>query len=140
MASGPARQLLHLFYDDDCELCCRLQRLVQAWDPSGQVEAVALSAPDLDARFPDLDVARARQNLTARAADGTLYEDLAALRQVAVRIPRLRRLGWIYRLPGVHGVARGAYRSLNRYRRQLCRECGERRTRSRRRGQKPPRG
>jgi len=137
--TGAARPGLCLFFDDDCELCRRLAWVVRHWDRGRKVEVVPLSRPDLSAVFPALDVGRARRQLTAVDGQGRVYEGLAAVRQVAQRLPAVRRLGWIYQVPGVGRVADGLYRTTNHYRRRLCLRCGEHWTpsRSRRLG---PRG
>jgi predicted DCC family thiol-disulfide oxidoreductase YuxK len=125
MAPRGTMSPVQLFYDDGCELCCRLQRWVAARDRTGLVEAIPVSGADLALRFPDLDVEKARAQLSVRSQDGQIHEGMAGLRQIALRLPALRQLAWIYSLPGVSAAASGAYRTVNRYRRRLCLRCGE---------------
>lgn len=121
--SGGAQ--LYLFYDGECELCVRFKEWIGARDGEGMIETLALEDTELPERFPEVDLEMARAQLTVRDREGRIYQGLAALRQLALRLPGIRRLDWIYRLPGAQTVAGGLYRTVNRYRKQLCLSCGE---------------
>jgi predicted DCC family thiol-disulfide oxidoreductase YuxK len=121
---GGAR--LYLFYDSQCRLCRRFKTWIESRDRAGRIQALALADPVLPARFPDLDLDRARQQLTVRDREGNCYQGLAALRQLAGQLPGIRHLDWIYRLPGVGAAAAALYRAADRHRRQGCPSCGER--------------
>ena len=116
---------LYLFFDGECPLCCRFKEWIEGRDRTGTICALALDDPELEARFPEVDLDRARQQLTVRDRAGNLYEGLAALRQLALRLPGIRRLDWVYQLPGARAVAGGLYRTVNQYRKKLCLRCGE---------------
>ena len=91
---------LYLFYDGECELCLRFKEWIEARDRGGTIAALALDGPELPERFPEVDLEMARAQLTVLDREGRIYEGLAALRQLALRLPGIRRLDWIYRLPG----------------------------------------
>ncbi len=120
--SGPA---LYLFYDGECPLCCRFKEWIDRLDAEGAVCALALDETDLPERFPQLDLQVARREITVCNGLGQLFHGIEALRQLTRILPGLRRLDWIYRLPGATPIARRAYRAVNRRRQRLCRQCGE---------------
>jgi predicted DCC family thiol-disulfide oxidoreductase YuxK len=124
-ASGDGIRLF-LFYDAQCPLCVHLKELVSRWDRDGAILALGLDNAELPARFPDLDLSRARQQLTVRDPQGRLFEGGAAVQQLARLLPGVRRLTWVYRLPGVAPAVEGLYRTVHRYRTRLCLQCGER--------------
>ena len=125
MADRADRAQLFLFYDGRCELCRRFKEWIAARDQEGIIQALELDDPELAARFADVDLERAREQLTVRDREGNLFQGLAALRRLSRHLPGIRRLDWIYRLPGVKTVASGLYRTVNRYRTKLCLSCGE---------------
>ena len=92
MSSADLALPLVLLFDDDCELCRRFQRWVSARDRLGLVESAPLSMAELETRFPQLDLERARAHLTVCSETGGIHEGLAALRQIGLRLPAMRRL------------------------------------------------
>ena len=125
MIKGFDRARLCLFYDSECALCCRFKEWIENRDQEGAILVLALDDPELPGVFPELDLVAAREQLTVRDRQGRFYQGLAALRQLSLHLPGIRRLDWIYRLPGVQAVAAGLYRTVNRYRKGLCLSCGE---------------
>ncbi|MFH1570815.1 MAG: DUF393 domain-containing protein [Gemmatimonadota bacterium] len=122
MASDPA---LYLFYDRDCPLCRRFKSAIEAWDRGRHIEVVDLADPRTPARFPDLDLAAARAQLTVRDRLGAAVAGAEALRRLTQVLPGLRHLAWVYQLPGATPVVAAVYRAVNRHRRRLCLQCGE---------------
>ncbi len=120
--SGPA---LYLFYDGDCPLCCRFKEWIDRLDTQNAVCALSLSDAELPTRFPHIDLQEARQHLTACDGEGRVFHGVEALRQLTRVLPGLRRLTWVYRLPSVTPAAQRAYRAVNRNRKRLCLQCGE---------------
>ena len=115
---------LYLFYDGECELCMRFKAWVQERDAEGRIALLPLEVALAD-RFPQVDLERASQQLTACDRRGQTYEGMAALRQLAKYLPGMARLDWIYSLPGVEQMAGGVYKTVNRFRKRLCLRCGE---------------
>ena len=81
--------------------------------------------PRLPERFPQLDLERASEFLTVCDRLGRVREGVEAMRQLTRHVPALRRLQWVYRLPGVTPTLRGIYRTAQRHRKKLCLSCGE---------------
>lgn len=116
---------LYLFLDGDCPLCVRFGQAIARWDREGCIALVDLGAQQARALLDDDARAAARAQLTARDRLGTLYRGIEALRRVADLLPGIRRLHWVYGLPGVTPVLDRVYRAVHRHRRALCLKCGE---------------
>jgi len=130
---------LYFFYDSECELCCRFKEWIERRDREGAIRVLGLDDPELPELFPELDLEAAQEQLTVRDREGNFYRGLTALRQLSLHLPGIRRLDWIYRLPGVGTVATGLYRTVNRYRKRLCLSCGEKWMPSRKHSQRKKR-
>ena len=116
---------LHLFADPNCPLCRQFRKWIVHLDREGLVEIVELDDPRLPERFPQLDLERASEFLTVCDRLGRVREGVEAMRQLTRHVPALRRLQWVYRLPGVTPTLRGIYRTAQRHRKKLCLSCGE---------------
>lgn len=116
---------LYLFYDGDCPLCRRFKEWVNRLDTESAICALPLDAAELSTRFPHIDLQEARQRLTVCNKLDQVFHDVEALQQLTHILPGLRRLAWIYRLPGVTPTVQRAYRTVNRNRKRLCLQCGE---------------
>ena len=116
---------LYLFTDPTCPLCRQFRKWIDHLDRDGLIEIVALDDPQLPARFPQLDLKRASEFLTVCDRLGRVREGVEAMRQLTRHLPALRRLQWVYRLPGVTPTLRGVYRTAQRHRKKLCLSCGE---------------
>ena len=115
---------LYLFYDPNCPLCRRFRKWIHHLDRGETIEIVPLNSPDLAARFPQLNLKRANESLTVCDLLGRVREGVEAVRQLTSYLPGLRRLRWVYRLPGVTPTLRGVYRTAQRHRKRLCLSCG----------------
>ncbi len=107
-----------LLFDGNCRICSGQAALVARHDPAGRIESLDMNTPEARARFPQVTPAAARRELHLVAPDGALYRGPEAVRETLLRLPRLRALGLLMRLPGVMAVARPIYRLVarNRYR------------------------
>ncbi|HIG54773.1 MAG TPA: DUF393 domain-containing protein [Candidatus Latescibacteria bacterium] len=116
---------LYFFYDNTCELCVKFKGWVVERDVTGEIEVLPLDEEGVEQRFPMVDFARVREQLTVCDPQGKAYEGGEALRMLARNVPGLALLDWAYGLPGVQSVAGGVYRRVNRVRKRLCLSCGE---------------
>ena len=116
---------LYFFYDQTCALCVRFKGWVAQRDVTREVELLPLSEEGLQARFPMVDFTRAGKQLTECDRRGEVYEGIAVLRMLALSVPGLALLDWVYGLPGVQAVSGGIYQTVNRVRRRLCFNCGD---------------
>jgi len=116
---------LYLFYDRDCPLCRRFKKAIETWDREGLIEVVDLADDRTPDRFSTVDLAAARQELSVSDRLGHLSQGGEALRRLTRLLPGIRRLAWVYRLPGVTPMVGRLYGTVHRRRRQLCLKCGE---------------
>mgnify|MGYP002036379282 CR=1 FL=1 len=121
----PGSVRLHLFSDPSCPLCRQFRKWIRHLDRERLIEILDLNDPRLQERFPQLDLERASESLTVCDRLGHVREGVEAVRQLTLHLPALRRLQWIYRLPGVTPTLRGVYRTAQRQRKKLCLKCGE---------------
>ncbi len=120
--SGPE---LVLFYDRKCPLCRKFVQFIERLDGEGAIEVVDLASPGIEERFKYLDLDAARQNLTVCDRLRKPWHGVEAIRRITKLLPGVRRLTWVYRLPGVTPAVGRVYRSVQRNRQRLCLKCGE---------------
>jgi predicted DCC family thiol-disulfide oxidoreductase YuxK len=106
-----------LLYDGNCRICTSQIRTVAAYDDNAQIELLDMNSPEAQARFPQVTPEMAQRELHLVAPDGSLYRGAEAIRETLLRLPSLRGLGELLRLPGAMGVARPIYAWIaeNRY-------------------------
>ncbi len=102
---GPLRVLT----DGACPLCRRLRAWIQARSTPDAVVFVDLHQADLARHLPSVDLVRAQRELTAIDAGGSTYTGVGALQQLARRVPALRGLAWIWKLPGIDLLVAGLH-------------------------------
>ena len=119
----PAR--LTLLYDDECPLCRRFKEAIESWDAEGVIDIVDLATAESQPRFRYVNFAAARQQLTVCDQLGNASHGIEALRRLTQLLPGIRRLTWVYRLPGVTPAIGKVYQDVNRRRQRLCLKCGE---------------
>ena len=115
---------LYLFYDRDCPLCRRFRKAIETWDREGLIEVVDLADDRTAGRFGTVDVEAARRELSVSDRLGHLSQGVEALRRLTQLLPGIRRLAWVYRLPGVTPMVGRLYGTVHRRRRRLCLKCG----------------
>lgn len=106
-----------LLYDGACRICTGQAETVAAYNDAGQIEILDLRSPEVRERFPQVAPEVAQRELHLVAPDGTLYRGAEAVRETLLRLPSLRGLGEVMRLPGVMDLARPIYAFIaaNRY-------------------------
>jgi predicted DCC family thiol-disulfide oxidoreductase YuxK len=57
--------------------------------------------------------------------DGSIDVGADAAYQIARRLPGWRRIAWLYRLPLLNPIARGAYALVAKYRYKLAARCDD---------------
>lgn len=107
-----------MLYDGSCRICTSQASTVAAYNDDGLIELLDLNAPAAQARFPQVTPAAARRELHLVAPDGSLHRGAEAVREILLRLPALRGLGELLRLPGAMSLAGPLYAFIaeNRYR------------------------
>lgn len=106
-----------MLYDGACRICTSQAQTVEAYNDDGLIEILDMNTPEARARFPQVTPAMAQRELHLVAPDGTFYQGAEAVRETLLRLPSLRGLGELMRLPGAMIVARPLYALVarNRY-------------------------
>ncbi len=91
--------------------------MVAAYNDAELIEILDLRSPAVRERFPQVTPEAAQRELHLVAPDGALFRGAEAVRETLLRLPSLRGLGELLRLPGVIDLARPIYAfvAANRY-------------------------
>ena len=111
-------------YDGECPFCLRQIARIRAWDPGGRFEYLPRQTDGIEERFPILATSDFDVGMRLIEPGGRVHVGADAVYEIARRLPRTRWAAWLYRVPGLHGVAREAYGWIARNRRRLGRACG----------------
>jgi predicted DCC family thiol-disulfide oxidoreductase YuxK len=98
-----------IVYDAECDFCRSQMDRVRRWDRGGRCEYVAAQDPDLLDRFPQLRGTELADGLRVILPDGGVRCGADAVHAIAQRLPAVRWLSPVYRLPGVGPLSRRAY-------------------------------
>ena len=111
-----------LIFDGACGFCQRMVEDLSRRDTAGRLAFVPLSDPSVAARWPALDPAALSNAMHLVLPDGRVLAGADALPEILRRLPRWRRVAWIFSLPGALPFARRAYALVARNRHRLgCR-------------------
>jgi predicted DCC family thiol-disulfide oxidoreductase YuxK len=106
-----------MLYDGNCRICTGQAETVAAFNDDGLIEILDLNSPEVRARFPQVTPDAAQRELHLVAPDGSLFRGAEAVRETLLRLPSLRGLGELMRVPGAMSLARPLYAwvAANRY-------------------------
>jgi len=110
-------------YDDQCAFCRARMRAIRTWDRDGRCRFIAIRDPDLLVRFPQLRGTELTDGLRVILPDGQIRVGADAVHAIALRLPAIRWLAPIYRVPGVRALARRTYAWIAAHRHALGRSC-----------------
>ncbi|MAF09025.1 hypothetical protein CMK11_01115 [Candidatus Poribacteria bacterium] len=96
-------------FDGDCSFCQGQIRRMQRLTVPGRFEFVARQTDGLEDRFPALRKDAFSTGMRYVAPDGAVSVGADAVYQVARGMRYVRRVAWLYRVPGVRAVARVVY-------------------------------
>ncbi|TWT44238.1 hypothetical protein RAS1_06480 [Phycisphaerae bacterium RAS1] len=126
-ATKPAGQAPRcvLVYDGACGFCRRQVAWIAARDRSQLFEFTPRQSPGLDERFPALREGDFDTGLRLILPDGRIRVGADGVYEIARRLPRWRRLAWLYHVPGLRAVARALYAWIARNRHRFARRCDD---------------
>jgi len=78
---------VQVFFDGACPLCSRETRHYQKKDVHGRIQFVDIAGPQFDAKAYGLDPTRVTEVMHARTADGRVYTELNAFKQIWRALP-----------------------------------------------------
>ena len=112
-------------YDEDCPFCRKQMAWVRAKVSQEPFEFVASQAPGLTERFPVLRGEDLGTGLRLLLPDGSVLSSADAVHGIARRLPRWRWIAWLYRVPGLHALARKLYAWVAAHRHALAHSSDE---------------
>jgi predicted DCC family thiol-disulfide oxidoreductase YuxK len=108
-----------VIYDGNCEFCRAQVASIQRLDRKKEFEYVPFQVA-LE-RFPELGDCNLGMRLID--SDGKVYIGADGVYQIVCRLPRWRRIAWLYRLPGLRWFLRMIYAWIVTHRRSRNIEC-----------------
>ena len=114
-----------LVYDGNCSFCRRWVARIARSDRSGTFELVARQTEGLTQRFPKLAEGDFNTGMRLITPDDTIHVGADAAYQIARRLRYLRRLAWLYRVPGIHWLTRSVYAWIAAHRQSLSGKCDD---------------
>ncbi|MBT3270472.1 DUF393 domain-containing protein [Candidatus Poribacteria bacterium] len=106
-------------FDGDCSFCQGQIRRMRRLTIPGRFEFVARQTDGLEDRFPMLRADEFSTGMRYVAEDGAVSVGADAVYQVARGMRYVRRITWLYRVPGARLVARAMYGWVARNRQRL---------------------
>jgi predicted DCC family thiol-disulfide oxidoreductase YuxK len=111
-------------YDGACRFCRAQIARIQRWGGAGRFEFVPSSTPGLFERFPTLQASDLSTGLRL-VQGGQVSVGAEAVYRIARVLPRTRWFAWLYRVPGLHGLAQRLYGWVAARRYRLAGRCDE---------------
>jgi len=114
-----------IVYDGQCRFCQRQMAWITRRDRGGAFEFIPSQTPGLLERFPTLAGEDFNTGLRVVLPDSDLRKGADAVYEIARRLPRWRRIAWVYRLPGVRQLSRVIYGWIAARRYTLAGRCDQ---------------
>lgn len=130
MTPDPAREnerCRTIIFDGECPFCQRQMAWIASRAVPGDFDFVPRQTPGLTERFPFLAQSDFNSGLRLVLPDGTLRVGADGVYEIVRRLPRWRRLAWLYRVPVLHALAKLVYAWIARRRQSLARTCEDER-------------
>ncbi|MGD2110713.1 MAG: DUF393 domain-containing protein [Phycisphaerae bacterium] len=112
-------------YDGECRFCRRWVARIARRDANGAFEFVPRHAEGLVDRFPRLGEAEFSTGVRLITPDGDIHVGADAAHQIVRRLPYVRRVAWLYRVPVLHSLTRAAYGWIAANRQRLSGQCAD---------------
>ena len=110
-------------YDGGCPFCLKQIAKIKQRDREGAFEYLPRQSEGLEQRFPMLAEGDFDSGMRLVHTDQSISVGADAVYEIARRLHGWRRLAWLYRVPLLRGVLRGAYGWVARNRYRLAKKC-----------------
>lgn len=124
MTTSPITQSV-VVYDGECAFCRTQIERMRRKDKLGCFDFVPRQTPGLDDRFPQLKEGDFDTGMRLIQPGGRVHVGADAVYEISRRLPVWRRVAWVYRVPGIHALARWTYAWIAAHRRSLGRTCDD---------------
>ncbi len=106
-------------YDGECPFCQRQIARIRRRDSLGRFEYVPRQTAGLTERFPALAEGDFDTGMRLIRPDGRVYVGADSVYKISRRLPAWLWFAWLYRIPGIHALARSAYAWVAAHRQSL---------------------
>jgi predicted DCC family thiol-disulfide oxidoreductase YuxK len=89
-----------VIYDGQCRVCSDMVARLNRWDSRGRLAYLSLHDAEMAQRYPDLNHDDLMREIYLVDSDGARHRGVGALEEICRRVPRLRPLLPLFRLPG----------------------------------------
>jgi len=96
-------------YDGNCPFCRQQVARIRHRDLWERFEYAAKQSPGLDERFPTLARGEFSTGMRLVMPDGRIRVGADAIYEIIRQLPNWRWVAWLYRVPGIHALARLLY-------------------------------
>lgn len=103
-------------YDGECRFCTWSMNRIKRLDKQDQFHYLPRQAPGIEDRFPKLADSDFNTGMRLIVSDDEIYVGADAVYQIYRRLPPFHLIAWVYRVPILHWVFKGAYALVARYR------------------------
>jgi predicted DCC family thiol-disulfide oxidoreductase YuxK len=114
--TAPGGSSLIALYDGDCRICTREARRLARLARPGSVETRSFQEDGVLDAFPGITHDAAMKRIHVVTPAGAVYAGAEAIARVAMRVPIVGWMAWVYYVPGVRQLAEIAYRLVAKYR------------------------
>jgi len=118
---APSRPVI--VYDGDCPFCLKHVDGMKRRDSGNVFEYQPRQAPGLEERFPRITEGDFNSGMRLIDTDGSISIGADAVYNIARRLDGWRHLAWMYRIPLLNSICRGAYAWIARNRYRLAKKC-----------------
>ncbi len=112
-----------VIYDGECAFCINQVHRIQQLDRKAQFEYLPRQDSNTELRFPVLATEDFNSGMRLISPEGKLYVGADAIYQIAMRLPGLKYIAWLYQVPGIRQLAQLAYAWVAANRKKLARNC-----------------
>ncbi|MEK6676125.1 MAG: DUF393 domain-containing protein [Planctomycetota bacterium] len=98
-----------VIYDGECAFCIAQIERIKKWDVNRTFECVPRQADGILERFPELAEGDFNTGMRVIAPSGRIHVGADAVYEIARRLPTVRWLAWVYRVPGCHQMGKAMY-------------------------------
>lgn len=116
---GEHRPRCTVIYDAECAYCRAQVDRMRRGDRGGEFEFVPSKAPELPERFPQLTGADLNTGLRMVEPGGKVHVGADAVYRISRRLRGTCWFAWLYRVPGIHWLARRTYARIAARRHRL---------------------
>ena len=108
-----------IIYDGECNFCLNGIRRIQNKDQAGQFTYTPKQTPDLYAHYPQLEAIESKEGMRFIDANGKIYCGADTIYQIYRRLGRYRYITWLYLVPVIRTLLKGAYLIIAKNRSRL---------------------